>query len=313
MGEVGLVFLGPEVDVFYAFEPALVVEGGGEFAEPGAHSVGEGVEDPDADFGVAGDAVFPAILFFEADAEESDDGLVAHGGAVLFCSFSHEPGGGEAVAGLAVGDEHGSAAAGFDGVEGEECAAAVVGDGGGFGIVFANLSVPEIEKGDEALLGPEEVGAAGGVLDGFCAGKIEAGGGFEVLLTVLAVAVSGAVPTVEEEAVWAVAGHDLFVDGGHEFEVVGAVGAGDPHLGRGPVAAGLAVRVDGDPVGVGGLGVVVGGVGIGADEDGHAEVAASGDEFAEDVAVVEPGAAVVEGDGGGVVGDAASAAEADSV
>ncbi len=110
-----------------------------------------------------------------------------------------------------------------------------------------------------------------------------------------------------------VAGHDLFVDGGHEVEVVGAEGAGDPHLGRRPVAARVAVGVDGDPVGVGGFGVVVGGVGVGADEDGHVEFAAAGDELAEDVAVVEPGAAMVEGDLRWVVGDAASAAEADAV
>ena len=110
-----------------------------------------------------------------------------------------------------------------------------------------------------------------------------------------------------------VARHDLFVNGGHEVEVVGAEGAGDPHLGRRPVAARIAVGVDGDPVGVGGFGVVVGGVRVGADEHGHVELAAAGDEFAEDVAVVEPCAAMVEGDFGGIVGDAAASAETDSV
>ena len=101
--------------------------------------------------------------------------------------------------------------------------------------------------------------------------------------------------------------------GGHEFEVVGAQGAGDPHLRRGPVAAGIALCVDGDPVGMRGFGVVVGGVGVGADEHGHVEFAAAGDEFAENVAVVKPLAAMVKGDVGGVVGDAASAAETDGV
>ena len=51
-----LVLFGPEVEVFDAFQPPLVVERAGELAEPGTHAVGDGVEDPDADFGVAGDA-----------------------------------------------------------------------------------------------------------------------------------------------------------------------------------------------------------------------------------------------------------------
>ena len=76
---------------------------------------------------------------------------------------------------------------------------------------------------------------------------------------------------------------------------------------------GLPLCVDGDPVGMRGFGVVVGGVGVGADEDGHVVFAAAGDEFAEDVAVVEPGAAMVKRDFGGVVGDAAAAAETDGV
>ncbi len=79
------------------------------------------------------------------------------------------------------------------------------------------------------------------------------------------------------------------------------------------MAAWIAFGVDGDPVGVGGFGVVVGGVGVGADEDGHVLFATAGDELAEDVTVVKPGAAMVKGDVGGVVGDAASAAETDSV
>ncbi len=79
------------------------------------------------------------------------------------------------------------------------------------------------------------------------------------------------------------------------------------------MAAGIAFGVDGYPVGVGGPGVVVGGVGVGADEDGHVEFAAAGDELAEDVAVVEPGAAMMEGDFGGVIGDTASSAETDTV
>ena len=137
------------------------MEGGGEFAEPGAHAVGDGVEDPDADFGGGVDAVFPAVGLFEADAEEADDGLVAHGGAILFGGFAHEPGRLESAAGLAVGDKHGSAAGGFDGVEGIVGSAAVVRDGGGLRIGFADFSVPGVDDGDETLLAPEDVGSCG--------------------------------------------------------------------------------------------------------------------------------------------------------
>ncbi len=129
----------------------------------------------------------------------------------------------------------------------------------------------------------------------------------------LAVTVAGSIPAVHEDAVRVVAGHDLFVHGVHEFEVVGAESAGDPHFGRRPVAARISLRVDRDPIGVRSFGVVVCGVRVGADEHRHAEFAAAGDEFSEDVAIVEPRAAVVEGNCGGIVGDATAAAEADAV
>ena len=199
MGEVGLILFGPEIDLFDAGEPALVVKGGGEFAEPGAHAVGDGVGSPDADLGGGVDAVFPAVGLFETDAEEADDGLVAHGGAILFGGFPHEPGWLESAASLAVGDEHGSAAGGFDGVEGIVGSAAVVGDGGGLGIGFADFCVPGIDDGDEKpLLAPEDVGFAGGILRVCGAGEIEAGGGPEVFAAVDAVAVAGAVQRLKK-------------------------------------------------------------------------------------------------------------------
>src|SRR6266702_2412862 len=143
--------------------------------------------------------------------------------------------------------------------------------------------------------------------------SIDAGGGIEVFAAVLAVAIAGAVPAVHEDAVGVVAGHDLFVHGGHEFEVVRAEGAGDPHLRRGPVTARISLGVYCDAVWVRGLGVVIGCVRIGADEHRHAKFAAAGDEFAEHVAIVEPGAAVMKRNLGGIVSDATSTAETDAV
>ena len=310
VGEIGAVLLGPEKEVFDFREPALVVEGSGEFAAPRNHAVGDGFEGPDADFGVGGDAVFPAMAVFDADAEEADAGLGAAEEAAVFAGgFADEPGGGETAAALAVGGEEGDATAEVDGIDVGEGAAAV-GDGGGLGIDGADGRVPEVDEAHEALAAPGFPGPVRGILGVGGAGQVEAGSGAEVLDAVDAVADAFAVPTVVKEAVGAVAGHDFLVNRGHELEVVGAVGAGEPHVGHGPVGTGMAFGVDGDPVGMGGFGIVPGGVGIGADEHGHAELAAAGNEIAEAVAIAEPGAAMVEGNLGGVVGDAASAADA---
>ena len=58
----------------------------------------------------------------------------------------------------------------------------------------------------------------------------------------------------------------------------------------------LAAGIDGDPVGVCLLDVVIGRVRVGPRDDGHAQLAAAGDQVAERVAVAQPGAAVVEPD-----------------
>jgi hypothetical protein len=61
------------------------------------------------------------------------------------------------------------------------------------------------------------------------------------------------------------------------------------------------------------LGVVVRGVEIGPHEHRHAQLAAPGDKFSKDIAIAQPGTAVMKRDRGGIVGDAASAAETHTV
>ena len=58
--------------------------------------------------------------------------------------------------------------------------------------------------------------------------------------------------------------------------------------------------------------VVVSGVRVGPYQNGHAELAAAGDKFTQNIAAAEPCAAVVKGDIGGIVRYTASAAEADT-
>ena len=75
----------------------------------------------------------------------------------------------------------------------------------------------------------------------------------------------------------------------------------------------LAVGIHRDPVGMRVVHVLVGGVRIGARDDDHAELAASGHQFAERIAVAEPLAAVVQRNLRGIVRDAAAGAQAGRV
>ncbi len=161
----------------------------------------------------------------------------------------------------------------------------------------------------EARLAPGDEGAAGRIGGVGRPRQIETAGDAEVPPAVVAVALGLVGPPVGEDAVDVVARDDLAVDGGHELEVVGPERARDPQLRVGPVPARLPVGVDGDPVGVGPRGVVAGRVRIGAGQDLHALGAAAADQVTERIAGAEPGAAVMEGDVGGVVGDDAAGAE----
>src|SRR6185312_868514 len=129
----------------------------------------------------------------------------------------------------------------------------------------------------------------------------------------LAVAVAGALPAVHEDAIDAIARHDLFVHRCHEVEVVWPKRTGHPHLRRRPVATRFALRVDGDPVWMRKFRIVIGRVWIGTREDRHPELAAAGNEFAKYIAAGERCAAVVKGHLGGIEGQTASGTEADTV
>ena len=212
-----------------------------------------------------------------------------------------------------IGHERGREFADALHVERAEGAADGIGDDARVGVDGPHGLVPGLPQVEEPVLVPEDVGAARRVLRAGAARQIEAGRGLEVLLAMLAPALAVTVPAVDEDAVHAVGRHDLALHLGHKLEVVRPEPAGDPHLGRGPVAARLAVGGHRDPVGMGGLHIVIGGVRVGARDDDHAELAAAGDEFAEHIAVAQPGAAMVEGNLGRVIRHAAAGAEADGV
>ncbi len=138
------------------------MESTGEFATPRTHTVGNSVQNPDANLRVAGDAVLPPIRLLQADTEETDNRLVAHRGTVLLGCLADKPGRGKTMAGLTID--------------------------GRFRVDLADLSVPYIEQADKPVLPPDEIRTMRGTLLTGRARQIEASGVLEISDTVLAVA-----------------------------------------------------------------------------------------------------------------------------
>ncbi len=313
VAQVPLGSVAPGEDLLDGTEPARVVQGARELREPGPHAVGDEVRGPEADLGSTLHGVLPPVGLLDPDAEEAGHGLAAHRGPVLLRVHADGPGRHEPVARLTIGHQHRRPLADLRHVQAAGGAAAGVGNDAGVGVDLAQIRVPEAPQGEEPLLPPLPILARQSSLRVGGPREVETGSGAEAVPAVHAVARAGPVPAVDEDAVHPVPGHDLPLHLGHELEVVGAQAAGDPHLRRGPVAAGPTVPAHRDPVRVRRLHVVVGGVRIGAGDDHHPEVATPGDELAEHVAAAQPRTAVVEGDRGRVVGDAAAGAQAGGV
>jgi hypothetical protein len=85
-------------------------------------------------------------------------------------------------------------------------------------------------------------------------------------------------------------GHDLAMHLAQELEVVRPQRARDLHLGRVPVPALPAGRIDGDPFEVCLLDVVTSRVRVRALDDHQAQRSAAGDEVPKRIALAQPGA-----------------------
>ena len=150
------------VQILHRLEPAWVVQHAGELGEPGTQPVGDAVGHPQANLGLALDAVLPAVGLLDTDAEDADDRLAAHGGAKFLAVLAVGPRRRESAAGLAVGEQRGGELADALHVQRTGRAAARVGDDARVGIDPADLGVPETPEVEEPLLMPEDVGARAG-------------------------------------------------------------------------------------------------------------------------------------------------------
>src|SRR5271154_3249008 len=91
VSKIILVRVVPLVDFFYHWEPALVVRLGVEFCEGRTKILSHAICNPKADFVSGLDRILPAILVFQADAENTRNGLAAQGGAELLGAFAAFP------------------------------------------------------------------------------------------------------------------------------------------------------------------------------------------------------------------------------
>src|SRR4051794_13978114 len=123
-----------------------------------------------------------------------------------------------------------------------------------------------------------------------------------------------ALPAIGEDSIDVVFGDNLARHLRHEFKVVGAKSTSDPALGRGPVAALVALDIDGHPFRMRGGGLVADRMRIGARNDDHVHLAATLDQVAKRIgSLFHPGAAMMVLDFGGIIRDAAASTEAGGI
>src|ERR1035438_7970943 len=116
----------------------------------------------------------------------------------------------------------------------------------------------------------------------------------KVALTVFAVAHAVASPSVGEDSVRHVLGHDLGVDCGHEFKVVGSEGACEPEVGIGCMLSLVSIFIDRQPVRMRVVDIAMARMGIGSCNHVHAKVAAALHEIPKSVHIAKPLASIME-------------------
>src|SRR5215471_12398615 len=156
--------MAPVIDLFYNLEPARVIKHTAEFAEPGTHAVGNSIEHPNANFGIALHAVFPAIRFFQTNTEQSGNRFAPHRSSVFLCILSVQPGSGQTSSGLTICSQQGRQLTDLPHVERTQSAAASVGHDTSIRIDLAHLAVPKLPEIKQALLPPFHIGPPSGIV-----------------------------------------------------------------------------------------------------------------------------------------------------
>ena len=151
VAQVVLSFFVPGENVLDHFEPAGIVEHAAEFAEPRTQAIGDAVQCPDANFRGALDAVLPTVRFFQPDAEQADNRLAPHGGAIFLAVFAIGPRKSDTAAGLAIGHQHRRQFADLPHVKRTKRAAAGIRDDAGIRIDLADLGVPQAPERPAAV------------------------------------------------------------------------------------------------------------------------------------------------------------------
>ncbi len=125
--------------------------------------------------------------------------------------------------------------------------------------------------------------------------QIEARRGFEIRAAVLAVAHAAAAPAIAEDPVHLVSLDDLLGHLSHELEVVRTQRACEPPSGHRSVAARIARRIHGDPIGVRLVHGGMRGMRVGSRDHHHSQLAAAGRQIPERVPIAEPLRTVMQG------------------
>ena len=191
----------------------------------------------------------------------------------------------------------------------------------------ANRPVPHIPQLEEAILSPSDIRLErGGIADAALFADIGAHHPpkrrslthirqvktrrrLEIAPATVTIANAMPRPAVRKDAVHRIKLHDLTRHVGHILKVIRPQRTRHPQLRVGPMAHRLTIRPDHDPLRMGIIGVLMHCMWVGARNDIHAQLATPLIEFAKGIAIAHPRRAIVKGDLGRIIADAAPRAQ----
>src|SRR5215475_3317959 len=147
----------PFVDFFYDWQPSAIDYLSVEFGEPRPKTLRDAIGYPETNFIIGLHRVLPAIFIFDADAKNTSDCLLPHGGAIFFTIFAVCPWRHQTATTLTVSEERWCKLANRFHIERAECTAACVRDVTGFRVDLLDLLIPQSPQFKESCLVPQNV------------------------------------------------------------------------------------------------------------------------------------------------------------